>query len=351
MAEAKTPEITKSKKNGSTEAKQKSTLFKGLDLGTSRIIMAKMSGERPSYSQQLNAFVSLPFSKMLQSTLEQEKILHLVEDDEILAFGNRADEFANLLGGTTRRPMDTGLLNPREPRNLQMIELAIRHLCGPAQAGEKICFSVPSAPEGMEGELTYHEEALREVLESLGYRAASVNEGLAVVFAELKDSDFTGIGLSFGGGLCNVCVAFLGMPVLNICTTHAGDFIDEKAASVIGDTPTTLRLHKESEAFTLVGRPKDSKDRALAIYYRDVVKTVVDCLERELGGTKRLPKLVKPVPVVFAGGTASVDGFQGILEKAIREARLPVEISEVRQAKGGFNTTAKGALLAAMLNM
>ena len=32
-------------------------------------------------------------------------------------------------------------------------------------------------------------------------------------------------------------------------------------------------------------------------------------------------------------------------------ARLPLEISEVRQAKGALNTTAKGSLLAAMLNM
>ena len=247
--------------------------------------------------------------------------------------------------------MDTGLLNPREPRNLQVIELAVRELIGPASGDERISYSIPSAPEGREGELTYHEEALREVLEDLGYTAASVNEGLAVVYTALKESDFTGIGMSFGGGLCNVCVSFLGMPVLNFCTTHAGDYIDLKAASVIGETPTTVRQHKESEDFDLGERPPTAMDRALAIYYKDVIKTVVEALKLELLETKRMPKLVLPVPVVFAGGTAAVKGFGPLLETAVREAQLPLEISDVRQAKGALNTTAKGSLLAAMLNM
>lgn len=350
MADTKTPGMAKEKVSDAGEAKTK-TLYKGLDLGTSRIVVAKMSGERPVYEEQLNAFVSLPFSKMLKKSLEQEGILHHVDDQEILAFGNRADEFANIMGGTMRRPMDTGLLNPEEPRNLQVIELAIKELCGPASDQEKICFSVPCAPSGSEDLLTYHEESVRQVLEGLGYQVASINEGLAVVFAGLKDSDFTGIGMSFGGGLCNVCVSFLGMPVISFCTTHAGDFVDHKAASVTGETPTTVRLHKESDAFDLIGQPSTRIDGALTVYYRDVVKTAVSRLKDELSRSKRMPKLVLPVPVVFAGGTASVKGFKSLLEDSVRSAKLPLEISEVRQAKGGLNTTAKGSLLAAMLNM
>ncbi len=350
MAATKTAGLAKRKQSTGGSAKQ-TVKYKGLDLGTSRIVAATMSGNQAVFEEQLNAFVALPYTKMTLTTLEQEGILHHVEGDEILVFGNRADEFANIMGGTMRRPMDTGLLNPREPRNLQVIELAVRALVGPAAGDERIGYSIPSAPEGREGELTYHEEALREVLEDLGYKADSVNEGLAVVYTTLKESDFTGIGMSFGGGLCNVCVAFLGMPVLNFCTTHAGDYIDLKAASVIGETPTTVRLHKESDDFDLTGRPATAMDRALSIYYKDVIKTVVGALQRELLETKRMPKLVLPVPVVFAGGTASVKGFGPLLEDAIREARLPLEISEVKQAKGALDTTAKGSLLAAMLNM
>ena len=347
MADTKTPAKAKVTKS---ETKQ-TTHYKGIDLGTSRLIVAQMAGERPAYQEQLNAFVSLPYSKMLQSTLEQEGILHVVEDEEILAFGNRADEFANQLGGSMRRPMHLGLLNPDEPRNLQMMTLAIKQLCGRAIGEEKICFSVPCAPLGTEGNLTYHEESLRDVLEGLGYKASSINEGLAVVFAELQDSDFTGIGMSFGGGLCNVCVAFLGMPVLSFCTTRAGDYIDEQAAKAISETPTSVRLHKESEGFDLSAAAEGRMDQALSIFHRDVVKTAVSTLNEVLHETKLMPKLAKPVPVVFAGGTASVKGFQGLMKAAVEEARLPLPVSGVRHAKGGLNTTAKGSLLAAMLNM
>ena len=71
-----------------------------------------------------------------------------------------------------------------------------------------------------------------------------------MVYSELKDANFTGIGMSFGGGMCNICLAYLGLPVLTIATTRAGDYIDQSAASVTGETPTTVRLHKENGADT-----------------------------------------------------------------------------------------------------
>ncbi|MEL6965277.1 MAG: hypothetical protein AAFO01_21190, partial [Pseudomonadota bacterium] len=76
---------------------------RGLDVGTSRIVLAKPNGERPTYDVQLNAFIALPYAKMTEKMLQDEGIYHRVNDKEILAFGNRVDEFANMLGGDTRR--------------------------------------------------------------------------------------------------------------------------------------------------------------------------------------------------------------------------------------------------------
>ena len=325
--------------------------FKGLDVGTSRLVLATMAGETPRYQQQLNAFVSFPFSKMTERTLKEEDILHVVEGGKILAFGDRSDEFANMLGGTTRRPIASGLLNPQEPQNLQVTRLLIEHLCGTAQRGEKICFSVPNSPDSTGSDVVYHEESVAEILKDLGYETSSVNEGQAIVFAALNDSHFTGIGMSFGGGLCNICVAYLGVPVVSFCTTRAGDYVDHKTAAAIGETPTTVRLYKESGEFALDGHPSGRLDRALAIYYGDVIKHAVGRLEQELATTKRLPRLAQPMPVVVAGGSAEVKGFDGLLRRAIMAADLPIEISVVERASSGINTTAKGALLAAMLNM
>ena len=230
---------------------------KGLDLGTSRIVLATLNGQKVNFTPQLNAFVDIPYSKMTEQMLARENILHQVEGAHIYAYGNRADEFAKFLNGDTRRPMQSGLLNPAEPKNLQMIELLLRRLCGKASQGEKLCLSIPSAPPGHGSDLIFHERSVQGIFEKLGYQAQSVNEGLAVVYSELKDANFTGIGMSFGGGMCNICLAYLGLPVLTVATTRAGDYIDQSAASVTGETPTTVRLHKENAAesgFTLERR-------------------------------------------------------------------------------------------------
>ena len=44
-------------------------------------------------------------------------------------------------------------------------------------------------------------------------------------------------------------------------------------------------------------------------------------------------------------------GFRQHLEKEIRAADLPIAISEVKLAEDPLNTTAKGTLMAAMLDM
>jgi len=49
----------------------------------------------------------------------------------------------------------------------------------------------------------------------MGYGAKSINEGLAVVFSELEKENFSGIGISFGGGLTNVSLAYLSVPAFS----------------------------------------------------------------------------------------------------------------------------------------
>lgn len=327
---------------------------KGVDLGTSRIVLATLNGESVSFSLQLNAFVELPYSKMTEQMLTRESILHQVEGSHIYAYGNRSDEFAKFLDSDARRPMQSGLLNPAEPKNLQMLEMLLGRLCGRASKGEKLCLSVPSAPSDRGSDLIFHERSARAIFEKLGYQAQAVNEGLAVVYSELKDANFTGIGMSFGGGMCNICVAYLGLPVLTVATTRAGDYIDQSAASVTGETPTTVRLHKENAAesgFGLDGSAGGSIDRALTIYYGDVIETAVTTLQTAMAESKKLPRFTGPIPIVCAGGTAMARNFLPRLQTAIAEAELPVAISEVYLAKDPMNATARGALVGAMLNM
>ncbi|HUB12509.1 MAG TPA: hypothetical protein VMB34_11165 [Acetobacteraceae bacterium] len=327
---------------------------KGLDLGTSRIVLSKSNGQKVSYSPQLNAFVDLPHSKMTEQMLTRENILHRVEGDHIYAYGNRVDEFAKFLSGDARRPMQNGMLNPNEPKNLEMVGLLLQHLCGAATPGDKLCFSVPSPPPDHASDLVFHERSMQGLLEQLGYQTQPVNEGLAVIYAELKDANFTGIGMSFGGGMCNICLAYLGLPVLTVATTRAGDYIDCSAASVTGETPTTVRLRKENGAgngFSLDRNGGDPIERALSVYYADVIEAAVASLQAAVSESKKLPRITDPMPIVCAGGTTMAPGFLGKIRSTLGGIELPLPLGEVHIAKDPINTTAKGALVGAMLNM
>jgi hypothetical protein len=327
---------------------------KGLDLGTSRIVLATPNGQKVNFTPQLDAFVDIPYSKMTEQMLERENILHQVENGHIYAYGNRSDEFAKFLDGDTRRPMCNGTLNPAEHMNLRVIELLLQHMCGRAKEGEKLCFSIPSAPPDRGSDLIFHERSVQRIFEKLGYHAQSVNEGLAVVYSELKDANFTGIGVSFGGGMCNICLAYLGIPVLTVATTRAGDYIDQSAASVTGETPTTVRLHKENAAetgFTLGGATGGTIDRALSIYYADVIETAATALQVAMARSNKLPRFTAPIPIVCAGGTTMARDFLSQLRAVITTTPLRVRIGDVFLAKDPFNATARGALVGAMLDM
>src|SRR5690349_19755252 len=143
--------------------------------------------------------------------------------------------------------------------------------------------------------------------------------------------------MSFGGGMCNICLAYLGLPVLTVATTRAGDYIDHSAASVTGETPTTVRLHKENaveNVFALDSAEGGAIDRAAAMVE-----------------SKKLPRFTGPIPIACGWGTAMAGNFLANLRTAISRTKLPVAISEVTIAKDPLNATAKGALVGAMLNM
>jgi len=100
----------------------------GLDVGTSRICLAQRAGEEFQYETELNAFVSIPYSKMTEIVLQKEKIPHTVTGQEIIVHGNESDRFADLLNVETRRSMDRGVLNPVEPESLGMLRKILESL-------------------------------------------------------------------------------------------------------------------------------------------------------------------------------------------------------------------------------
>jgi len=320
----------------------------GLDVGTNRIVVARDTGKRYEYDAQLNAFLTLPYSKLAENLLVREGILHEVRGAEIVVTGNDAEKFAEVFHVETRRPMRRGVINPDEPHSLAVLRHIITKLVGPASIeGQKIFFSVPAAIEGEETGIAYHEASINEVLKELGYAPTPIVEGLAVVFGELSECNYSGIGISCGSGLCNVCLAVLSVPVISFSVPKAGDFIDAQAALVTGEMATRLRVLKE-QSFQLNGLNGERVQNALTVYYREVIRNLIETLRQHIASARRLPKLDQSVPLVLSGGTAMPRGFLESFVAALRANEFPVRLSEVRLSADPLNSTARGALMAAL---
>lgn len=321
----------------------------GLDVGTSRIVVAHKADDY-EFESQLNAFVSIPHSKLTEAVLEREKIPHTTLAGEIIVHGNESEKFAGILNAEMRRPMSRGVLDPKEPEGLRMIREIITSMVGSGSRGQKLCFTVPAAPLGAQESLTYHEATVRQILSEIGYQPVAINEGLAVIYSELESSNYTGIGVSLGGGLCNVCLAYLSVPVLSFSIPKAGDFIDSSAAAVTGERANRIRLTKE-DSFHFNGFFADKIHQVIGVYYDDMIRSLVAALKDAFARTKDLPKFNRPVAMVLSGGTALPPGFRDRFEKVLWEQDFPITVSEIRMAQNPLLATAKGALVYALSDL
>jgi hypothetical protein len=347
----------------------------GIDVGTSRIVVASRSDQNPrseiGFQSQLNAFVTIPHTKMTEGALQREKVPHTVQSDWILVHGNESEKFADLLNADTRRPMTRGLLDPKEPESLSVLRQILASMLEKSSTSEKgstpdnppangatassnsrpkLRFTVPAPPPGSEESLTYHETTLRQVFSGLGYDATSINEGLAVVYGELESTNYTGIGISCGGGLCNVCLAYLSVPVLSFSVPKAGDFIDSSAASVTGERANRIRLAKE-DSFHFNGIFADKTQQVISVYYDDMILSLVSALREAFARSANVPKFSRPIPIVLSGGSVLPPGFRDRFEKLLREQDFPIQVSEIRLAENPLYSTAKGALACALSDL
>ncbi len=156
----------------------------GLDVGTSRLVVARQNGDGIRYESQLNAFVTIPHTKITEGVLQRERVPHLIQNGEIMVQGNESEKFAGLLNAEIKRTMTRGVLDPREEGSLQAIRELLVSLLGYRDPfrERKVVFTVPAPPLGSEESLTFHEKTVKQMLTDLGYESKSINEGLAVVY-------------------------------------------------------------------------------------------------------------------------------------------------------------------------
>jgi actin-like ATPase involved in cell morphogenesis len=324
---------------------------KGLDIGTANILAAVRDQKGGIVVRcERNAFLDIQGDVHSRSMLTRLNVPYVVHENSLLVIGGAAFDLANVFGRPTRRPMRDGLISPSEKDALPMIQLIIKKVLGdPASPNEPCFFSVPAESVDRDNNIVYHQGLFQGILQKLGYNPTPMNEGHAVTFAELAADDFTGIGISFGGGMVNVCVAYKTIPALTFSVARGGDWIDQNAANVLGMPSSKVTFIKESGMD--IRTPKGREQEAIAIYYRNLMGYTINHIRNRLMTGKDLPSFTDPVDIVCAGGGALILGFAEVFKEEVAKVKFPLQLKNIRLAKEPLNSISQGCLVAAVSSM
>ena len=321
-------------------------MAKGLDVGTMNILSAQQDGTDTVFVQQRNSFVEIEYSDMAEQMLSRSEVLHIRKDDKVYVVGDDALNFANIFNKETRRPMQHGILSSSEKSAIPMMKLIIEQVVGdPDHDEEKLYFSTPADPIDSDLSTLYHQKTIESFLGDKGYDAEPINEGMSVIYSELADNNFTGLGISFGAGMTNVCLAYYAVPVMKFSVARGGDWIDEQAARATGTPKDKVTSIKEDDFELDFTTDVGGVEGALSIYYENLLDYVIENIQREVDEEDVEEGL--DVPVVVTGGTSSPKGFDKLFEDHLENANIPFSISGVSHSREPLYSVARGALVAA----
>lgn len=326
-----------------------------VDVGTYNLIATSRDDKgNIVYKREVNAFLEVPLDNRFVFNMMKKAGVPLIEREKTAyALGEAAVTMAYTMSQLElKRPMVSGCVNPKEQDAFQILNIMIHSLLDSVQAdGELLYYCVPANAINEETDADYHGKLLEAIFKAYrsekGYKvdAHPINEALALVYAELAAKAYTGIGISFGGGMVNVCYAMFGNPVFTFAIANSGDWIDKQAARATGETSTFI--NKEKTKIDLSKQPTTLVERAIQTQYRLMIEHTVTGIQQGLANIAKTVHSDKPVDVVIAGGTSSPNGFTTLFKEALASAKLPIQIGEVIKPKDPLYSVARGCLLAA----
>lgn len=327
---------------------------KGLDVGTNMLVSGELVEGKPKFKMERDAFYRIiPKSEVnknaIRSSLEKRGSNFIIEEDSFIVVGEDALQIAIERNDIAERPMSKGVISPKNKNSLPMLKLLIESLLGVGNSEDDVViYSVPARPIDGSFDIIYHTEILNMYFAEMGYKAHPINEAFAISLSELLDEGLTGVTMSFGAGMVNVCIIHQGDPLVEFSLTRSGDFIDQSVGTALDISPSIVQLEKE--AGVDLDKPTNKIMEAVSVYYNSVITYTLRNIAFELENRRKtLPIFKEPVPIVVSGGLTLAKGFIPKIEKIIKTVSFPFEISRIERAKNPMTCVANGALLASQL--
>ncbi|MHC4548983.1 MAG: disk-shape morphogenesis protein volactin [Planctomycetota bacterium] len=334
----------------STQPSTSVALGRGLDVGTANLLSATQDANGEIVvKRERNAFLEIPAEfASNRDMLTRLNVPYVTFENRMYVLGDASFNLANMFGREVRRPMQDGFLSPNEQDAIPMLRFIVERLLGaPRTDNEPVYFCIPAPSIDKENDTVYHEGVVGGILKKVGYTPHSMNEGHAIIYAELADQDFTGIGVSCGGGMFNVCVAYKTIPAVKFSVARGGDWIDSHVAKVMGIPKTRATAIKEGDVNLM--EPKTREEEAVVLYYRNLISYVLQNLKQRFQLARDVPQFEDPVEVVVSGGTSLIGGFVEIFADELQKVDFPLQIAGVRRAEDAITSVVRGCLIAAAL--
>ena len=322
----------------------------GLDCGTMNFVAARKIGDKVNTTRVRDAFLDLPPENKRMLKLAGTSFVEM--GDRLIVVGDAALETANFLNKDARRPMAGGVISAGELDAQQIIALIMKEVLGePQTPNEKCCYSVPAAAIDVKGsDVTYHSRVLGKVLSELKYTPEPANEALAVVFSECVKDKFSGIGISYGSGMTNVCLALNAMSALEFSLGRGGDWVDSLSAKAVGATSARMCALKETGID--INAPDGREQEAIAFHLQTLIDYTIDNISAAFASKKSQLHVARPIPIVVSGGTSLAKGFLDMFKKRfeLKRSTFPVQISEIRAAADPMTAVAQGLLILSQMD-
>jgi hypothetical protein len=328
----------------------------GLDVGTANLVVSRQTENGDFVNTTCrNMLFEIPVSDESSDLLDRGGYLYAKCDDRYFVIGKDALSLVNALGkGEVVRPMKDGLLNPELKQSQELLFHIIKALIGEPQfQGEPVRFSVPADPvDDRTKNNVFHQMIIQNFLQSAGYTANPLNEGLGVVYdsnpimrTDDGDIPLTGFGISMGGGMFNVAGSYRGLSACEFSVTKSGDYIDQQASTVTGSPVSKVTKYKETKLDLNKVDFSDRMAAALSIYYDETITRAIHNIRNELKKSQR--EFDGPCEIVLAGGTSMIPGVSDRFKAILAKEELPFEVLNVRMSANPFYAVAQGMCLRA----
>lgn len=338
-----------------TEVKEniKNVVSIGLDCGTMHLVCARSDTEDVGITR--NVFLKVDKDDI---SINQLSNISYVEgaDDEFFIIGSDAFDFANIFGTSVLRPMENGLISPKEISAIDVLTLMLKSLIGETKDKDVYCsFSIPAEAVDNDRSITYHKNVFSKILNSIGVNHTSVNEAMAIIYSECAKEKFSGIAISFGAGMCNCAVSYKGIEALTFSTAKSGDWIDKMVAVDLNMVPNRVTSIKEKymkldENIDVKNKKTKRVLEALFYYHKALIEYTVKKIIKEFDDKVNI-EIDDKLPIVLAGGTSIPSGFASLFKNIILSHDLPFEVSEIRRAKNPLTSVSNGLLIRTMADV